>query len=170
MIMFETNRLTIRHIKERDKPTFLSFHNEKETMRYVSSGKSDWSMDELNQKLRYNDTLYPIGFGIYCIELKQRNEVIGEASIFNSFNDIKTPEIGYIIAKQFQNQGFGTEIINGLIRYCSNSLHATRIVARMYSENIYSARLCEKIGMQLYESITLDCKKQRLSYELIVPK
>lgn len=167
MILFETERLIIRQLQEEDKPPLLRFHNDIGTMAYISSGKADWTMEEFNHKLRLNGTLYPVGFGIYVIEQKETSCIIGEASVFNSFNDYKQPEIGYIIARDYWNQRYGTEIVNGLINYCKDILFARRIVAQMYAGNTYSARLCEKAGMQLYETVELGEGKQKLCFQLI---
>jgi RimJ/RimL family protein N-acetyltransferase len=167
MTLFETQRLIIRKIEDSDKASMLDFHNDPATMAFISSGKADWSPEELNRKLQMNELLYPAGFGIYAVEQKETSSVIGEASIFNSFDDLEQPEIGYIIARNYWNQGYGTEIVNGLIDYCKHTLCAQRIVAQMYAGNIYSARLCEKAGMQLYETLDLENGKQRLSFHLI---
>ena len=164
MKIFETERLTIRQVSESDKVALLKFHNEPATMKFIS-GKSDWSLDELNDKLKHNELLYSLGFGIYCVENKFSKEVFGEASVFNSFDNLKQPEIGYIISERFWNQGFGTEIVSGLVFYCANLLKAERIIARMYSENIYSIRLCISNGMKLYETTELQDGRIRLGYE-----
>lgn len=167
MILFETQRFIIRRIQETDKPAFLAFHNDPPTMAFIQSGKADWTPDELDRKLQMNESLYPYGFGIYAVEQKQTGKVIGEASVFNSFNDSRQPEIGYIIAGSYWNRGYGTEIVDGLINYCKYTLGAQRIVAQMYAGNIYSARLCEKAGMQLYETVELEKGKQKLCFHLI---
>jgi len=165
--IFETERLIVRQIFDSDKVALLKFHNEHATMKFISDGKSDWSLDELNDKLKHNEQLYPLGFGIYCVENKFSKEVFGEASVFNSFDNLKQPEIGYIFSGRFWNQGYGTEIINGLISYCVGYLNSERIIARMRSENTYSARLCQKAGMKLYETTGLEGGRVRLSYQLL---
>lgn len=167
MILFETERLIIRPIREDDKLSLLKFHNDPQTMRYISSGKADWSPDELNRKLQLNELLYLVGFGIYAVEQKQTAGVIGEASVFNSFNDHKQPEIGYIIDRSYWNQRYGTEIVSGLLTYCRNILQAKRVIAQMYTDNIYSAHLCEKAGMQLYETVELGEGKRKLCFQLM---
>lgn len=164
-MIFETNRLIIRKVKEPDKKTMLEFHNDEETMRFVSFQPQNWTMDELNKKLKINRTLYKIGFGIYGIESKAEHKVIGEASVFNSFLNIRTPELGYILHRKYWNRGYGTEVVTGLIGYCVEILKSEKIIARMYSENIFSARICEKAGMQLVDDTILKNGKHRLTYE-----
>ena len=165
MGIFETERLIVRQVLESDIVAMLEFHNEPATMKFISDGKSDWSLDELNDKLKRNEQLYPLGFGIYCVENKLSKEIIGEASVFNSFNNLKQPEIGYILSERFWNQGFGTEVVNGLVSYCTSQLKAECIIARMYSENIYSAQICRNAGMELYEKTELKDGRMRLGYE-----
>ena len=50
---------------------------------------------------------------------------------------------------------------------CVGDRGAQRIVAQVYAGNIYSARLCEKAGMQLYETVELEKEKQKLCFHLI---
>ena len=165
MKIFETERLIVRQVFESDKVALLEFHNEPETMKFISDGKSEWAPDELNDKLKHNEWLYLLGFGIYCVENKFNREVIGEASVFNSFDNLKQPEIGYILSERFWNHGYGAEVVNGLLSYCTNYLKAERVIARMYSENIYSVRLCQNVGMALYEEAELKDGRIRLGYE-----
>ena len=47
---------------------------------------------------------------------------------------------------------FGTEICRGLINYAFASLKAKCVLARMYASNKASVRLCEKCGMQKWNS------------------
>lgn len=167
MKIFETDRLAVRRIKEPDRQAMLEFHNDPETMKFVSFFQpQSWTAADLNKKLKANRSLYRIGFGIYCVESKADRRVIGEASVFNSFSDVRTPEIGYIIRKDCWNLGYGTEIVKGLVGYCSDVLKVRKIIARVYSENIFSVRLCEKTGMQLADNTALKNGLHRLTYEL----
>jgi len=165
MIIFETERMIIRQVTESDKISMLKFHNEPATMKFISDGKSVWTQDELNVKLNQNEKLYPSGFGIYCIINKKTKEVMGEASVFNSFDNFKHPEIGYIISERFWNQGYGTEVVNGLIHFCKDRLNSERIIARMYSENKFSIRICHNVGMKLIENKELEDGRVRLCFE-----
>lgn len=142
----ETKNLLIREIVPTDIDALLHIYSEKENMRYISSGKYDWSIEELGKKYeKINTEGYPHGYGIFTVVAADA-EVIGEAGLFNSFGNKKILELGYIIDKQYWNRGYGTEICEGLLNYGFNVLGVEKIVARMYPENIGSIRICEKLN------------------------
>lgn len=152
MIRFKTKRLIIRDVEEKDYLFLLSLYNQQENMKYISSGKYDWTFDELKSKYESVNKDYPSGIGLFIAEIKSTSFIIGEAGIFNSFNDLSVLELGYIIDSDFWRQGFGTEICSGLIRYGFDILQADKIIARMYAENTGSVRLSEKLDMKRVET------------------
>lgn len=77
--------------------------------------------------------------------------IIGEAGLFNSFNDLTNLEIGYIVDSKYWRNGFGTEICRSLIDYGFKTLKLKRITARMYASNFASVRVAQKCGMRKIE-------------------
>ena len=152
MIRFETDRLIIRDMEDPDLDSLLAIYRHEETMKYISSGRFDWTGDELRTKLTDANKNYSSGFGIFAVEIRDTNQFIGEAGLFNSFHDLAKLELGYILNQSFHNQGFGTEVCNGLIKYGFQELGVKTLVARMYAKNTASVRLSEKCGMKLAES------------------
>jgi len=152
MIRFKTKRLLARDVEEKDYIFLLSIYSQKENMKYISSGKYDWTLTELKEKYQIANKDYSTGIGIFIVQMKDSGIIIGEAGLFNSFNDPLILELGYIIDSDFWRQGFGSEICSGLIKYAFNTLGAHKVVARMYADNIGSVRLSEKLGMQRTES------------------
>nr|WP_288205248.1 GNAT family N-acetyltransferase [uncultured Parabacteroides sp.] len=91
---------------------------------------------------RYNCMIH------FAIKLRGENTIIGEAGLFNSFSDLKKMEVGYIIDRMYWNNGYGTEVCQGLIDYAFSQLRCTEFIARMYDQNIGSIRVCEKLGFE----------------------
>lgn len=61
-------------------------------------------------------------------------------------------EIGYGIAKGYQNKGYMTEAVKGIIRWAFNDSRCQRIVAPdTLRSNIASNRVLQKAGMWVYE-------------------
>lgn len=65
------------------------------------------------------------------------------------------PELGFMIVKDYWNQGFATETAQGLLNYAESKLKLKRIVATISPQNLPSAKVLEKIGMT-------KCKEQPL--------
>lgn len=148
MLRFKTARLNIRDVEESDFNNLLRIYNRKENMQYVSDGNYRWAKEELVAKYRKFSQHIKDGYGIFAVESKDTNQIIGEAGLFNSFDDLSVLELGYIIDFAFWQQGYGTEICQGLIDYAFSTLKTERLIARMYAANQASVLVSEKCGMK----------------------
>lgn len=148
MLRLKTARLNIRDLEESDFDKLLRIHNRKENMLYVSDGNYYWSKEQLIAKYQKFNKHADKGFGIFAVELKSTQQIIGEAGLFNSFDDASVLELGYIIDSAFWQQGFGTEICQGLIDYALGTPKTERLIARMYAANQASVLVSEKCGMK----------------------
>ena len=166
MIILETDRLILRHIISQDIDSLLKIYNKAENMRFISNGKSNWTVEELNKKYELINRNYKLGFGIYAIEQKETNSIIGEIGLFDSFNDNSNLEIGYIIDSLFWNKGFGKEACVGLLDYAFNKLKVETLTARMYAENINSIELSKKCGMSKIKEGLTDNGAKFLVFEI----
>lgn len=90
------------------------------------------------------------GFGRWPVFLKGTNQLIGDAGYFKiEINGRLEMDLGYIIHHPYWGKGYATEIAQALLDYGCNTLHLNRIVANMAYNHKASARVAEKIGMQL---------------------
>lgn len=152
MIRFKTQRLTIRDVMPDDMSRLLTIYSNPETMRWVSNGKYDWSRKELEEKLNQTNRNYRFGFGLFVVIENNSGQLIGEASLFDSFNDHSTLELGYLVDKNWWRMGFGTEICQGLIQYAAQTLKTKKLIARMYAANVASIKVAEHCGMHLIKT------------------
>lgn len=147
MILLKTSRLILKTIDEKDISALLEIYTKEENMRFISSGKFDWTYNELLEKYTNINKNYRLGIGIYVVQLKEGGKIIGEAGLFNSFDDLNTLELGYIIDSTWWQKGFGKEICLALMDYAFNKLGSKKLIARMYEDNIVSVRLSESCNM-----------------------
>jgi len=147
MIRFQTNRLIIRDIHTEDLDFLLEIYSRKENMKYISDGRYKWTKEQLAEKYAKCNKNYESGIGVFAVCLIDSNTVIGEAGLFDSFDDTDKLESGYILDAVYWRQGFGKEICNGLIQYCFNNLRISTVISRMYAENEGSVILSERCGM-----------------------
>ncbi len=101
MNVIETERLYIKHISKSDICQLHKIYNKTENMQFISTGKSDWTINELEDKYNKTNVNYKLGFGVFAIESKEINKIIGEVGLFNSFNDLSKLELGYIIDSKY---------------------------------------------------------------------
>ena len=159
----KTERLRITPFKQEDLQGFLEFYNQRETMNYVASGKSEWSSDELSEKIKSLSGDEP--FGVYTVVLKSKNKVVGEISVFDSFSCREKVEIGYILNSDYHRRGLAYEMLCEFIDYLKSECDVKVIVARVNSENISSIALCNKLKFKLIAVDNID-EKVRYTYEL----
>ncbi len=152
--MIETKRLAIEKIETEEELGFLlSIYSNPLNMKYIQSGKFDWTFQELEERYkRVNEEGYKHGLGMFGVKLKDTGQIIGEAGLFDSFDLSGKLELGYIVDCHYWKQGFGTEICKALINYAFKNLKSQEVVARMYDDNIGSVKICENLGFKLIEN------------------
>lgn len=78
---------------------------------------------------------------------KQTNKIIGTGGLYIDEKNHKA-RLGYILHPDYWNQGYMTEIVNRLVVLAFNDLKLHRVEASVYSGNIASSRVLEKVGLQ----------------------
>ncbi|MCD8264653.1 MAG: GNAT family N-acetyltransferase [Tannerellaceae bacterium] len=159
-IRFCTDRLIIRDVTENDCTYLHTIYTDPAVMRFISTGKYNWTEEEIRTKYARANINYHAGYGLFAIQPVGNPEAIGEAGLFNSFGDPSVLELGYILSRHWWGKGYGKEICQGLVAYCRDILHIRKVVARMYAANIASVKLSEAVGMIRVEAgITPDGKE-----------
>nr|WP_319397795.1 GNAT family N-acetyltransferase [uncultured Carboxylicivirga sp.] len=139
-------RIILSPLTQGDISSLFKIYSNKANMKFIPNNHIN-TADELKKK--YSTLRSDSGYGIFAIKMIASGEIIGEAGIFDSFNDNNIAELGFIIDEIYWSKGYGTEVCNYLINHCFEQYNFTRIVARMYAENTGSIKVCKKCGMQL---------------------
>lgn len=147
-IIIETERLFIREITTSDIDGLLMIYQDSQNVRFIPNLTFKFNKEGLKEKYDKINQDYKKGFGIYAVEIKDEKTVIGEAGLFNSFQDLKHMELGYILDNKFWRKGYGAEICKSLIAYGFEILKLDKLTARMFKLNTASIRLSEKCGMK----------------------
>ena len=92
---------------------------------------------------------YTLYWNIYLIETM---ELLGNVDVRSETKDFKECEIGYVIGKPFQSNGYATECVKEIIQFMKNHFPTERINAKYFDSNIASARVLEKSGFQIVTS------------------
>ncbi|MDT2658406.1 GNAT family N-acetyltransferase [Enterococcus hulanensis] len=95
---------------------------------------------------------------------------IGIAGIIKTtINSTILDEIAYIIKKEYQGLGYGTEIVQELVKLAFNRYHLPQIFAQFAIENRASQRILEKNGLTYefsYQRKQNGMLKEHLVYQL----
>lgn len=100
-------------------------------------------------------------YGMWLVFSKETGELIGRAGLENRdyCDEQETQgvpgtyhsemELGYIIAPEYQRQGYATEVCQAILEYAWENLCPDRINCLIDEENYPSRRLVEKLGFHL---------------------
>ncbi len=147
-MIIQTERFQIRRILDKDIDCLLAIYKDSRNMKFIPNSASNWNKEKLSKKYERINCDYENGFGIFVVELLE-GKIIGEAGLFNSFNELNHLELGYIIDQKYWGKGYGKEICESLIEYGFKKLGLSKITARMYKENVASVKISERCGMNL---------------------
>ena len=92
---------------------------------------------------------------IYFLKIETKEfGLIGTCTIFHN-KDHKTAEIGLMIGEtSLHNQGFGSEVIGLLSKFCCNDLNVRKITAGLYATNEGSLKAFLKNGFLIEGKFT----------------
>ena len=133
--------------------------DQQETERFLLSTRLNWIKSDA------------YGFGIF-----RRNDgaLLGMVAINEFYQTFNMASLGYWIADEYQQQGYGCKALNSLIEFCFDILKLTRLEIICDPNNIASQNLALACGAQ-FETIAanrfvLDGKPKRGAVYSIIPE
>jgi ribosomal-protein-alanine N-acetyltransferase len=149
-VLFETNRIIIRKLLINDSELLFKYSQEEITKRELPDEVFNNIIEAKeaikNFKANYDDK-YPLVYGII---LKANNVIIGHIGLSEIDKGI---EIGYAIAKKYQNNGYISEIIIPFVNWIKNNLRIEKLYGITKIENIASWKILENNGFSLEEEV-----------------
>ena len=143
--VIRTKRLIIRETTIDDVDEFYRLYKDPEMTRYME-GLFDNPEDEKRYQKDYIEKVYGLmGFGVWTLVRADDNTVIGRAgySVRNGFDEI---ELGFLIGKEYQQQGYAYEACRAILDYGRDVLLLENVQALVKKENTVSIHLCERLG------------------------
>ena len=135
--MIETNRLKIYPASQENMEAFI----EAQTVEILKSAYTEM----LNGYLANPDQWD--WYAIWMIELKDGTH-IGELC-FKGLSADGIAEIGYGISEDYQNKGYATEAVKGVLEWAFSRPEVTAVEAETDPDNTASKRVLEKCGFAL---------------------
>lgn len=139
----------LRDFEEGDWTLVHDYASNSEVVRYVDWGPNteEESKNFIQRALAHKKERPRKNFTL-AVVLKATNTLIGGCGIYLSNPDNREGYIGYVLNRNFWGQAYATETAQALLEFGFNQLTLHRIFATCDPENITSARVLEKIGMQ----------------------
>ena len=144
-----TERLVLREFTAEDAPAVHRYGSDPEVVRYMPWGPNTWTdtqdflrrkMDEQRADLRRRLDL--------AVTLASSGELIGGCGISIISTQRRQAAIGYVYRRDVWGRGYATEAGKALIALGFEKLAMHRIFAYCDVNNIASARVLAKTGMQ----------------------
>jgi [ribosomal protein S5]-alanine N-acetyltransferase len=147
-VSFETPRLIARRLREDDIPRLAECRSHPEVAHYqLWDGFSLEEARELLNEMAAKQPGDPDWFQ-WALERKADGAYVGDCGLKIEPSDARLGQVGYTIAFPMWGQGYGTEVVRGLIGFAFTSFpNLHRLSADTDGRNAASIRVLEKAGM-----------------------
>ena len=165
--ILSTNRCVLRELSPEDAGKLFTICVRPE----IRSNLCDFTADPTIEQEKINayiKNIYPFyGFGLWGVYLKNGNRLIGRCGLELKERDKETVyELGYLIDPDYQQNGYGREIVAATVDYCLNKLAIPKITAFIAPDNTPSLNLAERAGMNKV-GVSIIKQKKYYRYEII---
>ena len=134
----ETERCLIRELSLSDLPALYELYDKPGMTDYVEP-LYDYET-ELEYQKAYIENMYGFyEYGMWLVFSKETGKLIGRAGLEHN-------EMGYMIAPEFQNQGYATEVCRFIVDYARENTDFEELYCRIDERNEASVRLAKKLG------------------------
>lgn len=144
--ILETPRLILRPLKIEDFADYYEYAQDPSV-----SGPGMWqpyaTEQEAHDDLAHLLTLYEKWLKWWALEDRASGKMIGRCELAEYRPDDKRAELTYALNSDFWGQGLMSEAARAVVRYGFSELDLNRISAQVFTDNIGSIRLLEKLGM-----------------------
>lgn len=135
----ETERLILRNFYERDYDDLYEFLSQRKNDEQEAYTDITYENGKKHQAYRVGNDEF------YAIELKETGKIIG--NIYFGNRDFDAKEIGYIINKEYQRNGYASEAIMAIMKNgFEHGVH--RVYAECDPRNTCSWKLLEKLNFK----------------------
>ncbi|MEM6844385.1 MAG: GNAT family protein [Bacteroidota bacterium] len=145
-----TNRLSLYIIALNDLDEIHHLHSLPETDRYNTLGipKDKTVTRKLVQHWIRQQHNEPNQHFVWRISDNKSKRFVGLIALDLGAERFRLGSVWYKLLPEFWRQGLATEALNEVLRFSFEELYLHRIEAGCATENIASARVLEKVGMQ----------------------
>ena len=134
----ETDRCLIRELSLSDLPALYELYDKPGMTDFVEP-LYDYET-ELEYQKAYIENMYGFyEYGMWLVFSKETGKLIGRAGLEHN-------EMGYMIAPEFQNLGYATEVCRFIVEYARKNTDFEELYCRIDEKNVASVRLAKRLG------------------------
>jgi RimJ/RimL family protein N-acetyltransferase len=151
--VLETERLTLRRIREADAAFMLGLLNEPSFLQYIGDRgvrtEDDARAYIRNGPMASYDTF---GFGLWLVRLKEDDTPIGICGLLKR-ETLPDVDVGFALRPAYWSAGYAMEAAAGVLTYGREALRLSRVAAIVQADNLASIRLLGKLGLQFERAL-----------------
>ncbi len=149
--MLRGEKVILRAMTRSDLPTFVRWFSDTEVTQFL--GGNMWPMSLESEERWFNRQIEEQTLHL-CIETiapaGQSGMLIGNCGLFHVSERNHNAELGIVIGeKEYWSQGYGTDAIKTLLRFCFDELNYHKVCLRVYDFNARGLRCYENCGFRL---------------------
>lgn len=152
-MIFETERLFVRKLTFSDLEPFHEMQSNRNVMRFVMAKKMTYEENKKDLKDVIEKYDKPNNdFWIYAIERKSDNAFVGTVAFVKDEGD---DEIGYRFLEKYWKNGYGSEIIVGMISY-ARQIQLPSLIAYVSPDNVGSEKIIKGANFKFIKTVMCD--------------
>lgn len=148
--MIRGQKVILRAMTRADLPTFVRWFNDQEVTQFL--GGNMWPMSPESEERWFNRQLEEDALNLSIETIApdgQAGVLIGNISLMHTSERNRHAELGIVIGEKASwSQGYGTDAITTLLRYCFDELNYHKVHLRVYDYNPRGLRCYEKCGFK----------------------
>jgi [ribosomal protein S5]-alanine N-acetyltransferase len=155
-IVFETERLLLRHITLADAPLIYRLNSSPGVLQYIHEPELK---DVADAERVIRDIILPqytlYNLGRWAMETRDSGIFLGWCGL-KYRPELDEIDLGYRLMTEHWGKGYATEAARHTLQYGFEQLSLSTVVGRAHIDNIASLTVLEKIGMQYSRHETVD--------------
>lgn len=162
MVVFETDRLVLRHLTVDDSAFILRLLNEPSFLQHIGDRGVRNLPDATQYILAGPVASYEHhGFGLFLVVLRETGEPIGICGLLKreALDDV---DLGFAFVPESWSKGYAFESAAATLAYAHDTHHLKRVVAITSSENVASINLLVKLGFYFDRMVLMPGAKEEV--------
>jgi RimJ/RimL family protein N-acetyltransferase len=146
----ETDRLLLRPFRTGDAADLHDLRTDPEVVRYLywPPATIEQTREVVAKRLTMNALHHGGDYLVLAVEQRDTGRLIGEVDLHWSSVEHRQGEVGAILHRQAQGQGFATEAVSALLDLAFDRLGLHRVTAQTNARNAASIRALHRLGLR----------------------
>lgn len=157
--VIETKRCYLREMTPEDLDGLYELYQGEGITDFIEELYEDRKKEEEYTRAYIRNMYSFYGFGMWIAIERAAGNMIGRAGLnLREIHGKPVLELGYLIGKEFQNQGYATELCEGILQFAAKGTEFEELNCLIEKGNEISVHLAEKLGFQWQEEIKIQGK------------